>query len=476
MAVVWRGESLTFGELDDRANQLARTLAARGLAVGDRMVTLADTSLDIAPLFAGAAKAGVVFAPANPSVTLEETAEMAQAARPSILVADADRLAMAAEVGERLNTAVVDVDDLLAEAAGAPTGEFRQPDLTDDDLHVVFFTSGSTGRSKGVMLSHRVSVLRSHPGSQLEPRRAAVCTFPLFHMAGFTTGMNQWHARAACVFTSADAASIVEAVRAHGADRVNCIPGVWQRVIDHTAGFEGDEAVLAGLRFADTGTSATPPELLEAISTVAPNAAVRVFYGSTEAGSVCQLDHADVARKPGSCGRAGPLTAVRLVDGELCVSGPLLFDGYFDDPQATAEALVDGWYHTGDLAEIDGEGFVSIVGRVADVIRTGGEWVSPSQVEAVLQNHPAVADLAVIGVPDTDWGELVTVVVVPADPASPPSLQELLNDRKGALAKYKQPRRIVVVNKIPRTPATGQIRRRDLVAAITSPRPGSVRT
>ena len=155
-----------------------------------------------------------------------------------------------------------------------------------------------------------------------------------------------------------------------------------------------------------------------------------------------------------------------MVDGELCVTGPLLFDGYFNDPTATAEALIDGWYRTGDLAEIDNEGFVSIVGRVADVIRTGGEWVSPSQVEHVLCSHPAVADLAVVGIPDTGWGEMVAVAVVPADPASPPTLQELLEDRAGALAKHKRPRRLVVVGEIPRTAATGQVRRAELVASV----------
>jgi acyl-CoA synthetase (AMP-forming)/AMP-acid ligase II len=191
---------------------------------------------------------------------------------------------------------------------------------------------------------------------------------------------------------------------------------------------------------------------------------VRVFYGSTEAGIVTVLEHADLERKPGSCGVPGSLASIRTdADGQLLVRGPLLFDSYLDDPVATQAALRDGWYATGDLVEVDGEGYVTIVGRAGEVIRTGGEAVAPAEVEAILAGHPQVADVAVVGLPDEQWGEVVCAVVVPSGDGMPPELGDLRELCGGTLASYKHPRRLVVVDQIPRTPATGQVQRRLLV-------------
>jgi acyl-CoA synthetase (AMP-forming)/AMP-acid ligase II len=151
---------------------------------------------------------------------------------------------------------------------------------------------------------------------------------------------------------------------------------------------------------------------------------------------------------------------VRVSDaGELEVSGPLLFDGYFDDEDATDAALVDGWYRTGDLAEIDDDGFVTIVGRANTVIRTGGEGVVPAEVEAALRDHPAVADVAVVGVADDHYGEIVCAVIVTRGTAEPPSLDECRAFVGDQLAGFKLPRRLEVVDAIPRTSATGQVQR-----------------
>ncbi len=464
LAVVHGDRTLTFGELDHRANRLARALLAHDLESGGRVVTLVDTSIDVPPLFAAAAKAGIVYCPANPGLTHAEAVEMVGTARPGLIVGPADR----ADVAGELRVRFVSFDELLSAADIEPTGPVDTAGLHERAPHVIFFTSGSTGRSKGVVISHRASVLRSHPGSQLQTRGPGICTFPLFHMAGFTTGLNQWHARAACVYVPADPVAIVGAIRRYDADRINCIPAVWRKVFDHLDAQPEGERLLPELKAADTGTSATPTDLLERIAATAPNATVRVFYGSTEGGNVCSLEHVDIARKPGSCGVVSPLATIKLDGGELCVSGPLLMDGYFDDPAATAEAIAAGWYRTGDLAEVDDDGYVTIVGRANDVIRSGGEWVSPAQVETVLRRHPKIADVAVVGVPDEQWGEVVTAAVVPRDIADPPTLGELAELAGAHLARHKRPRRIALVDAIPRTPATGQVRRRDLVAQINA--------
>jgi len=465
---------VTFAHVELAANRVGRVLAGLGVRRGDRVVVWSSTTLDLVPLFAALAKTGAVFTPIGAGLGLDEAATVATSAGPALVVVDAEHdkggEALAARLGAPLASAVgLAGDGPQRPAPGAGLAALaRQVDDTaaaavvdEDDPHVVFFTSGSTGRPKGAVLSHRVNVLRSHPGALLEPRGAMVCPYPLSHMGAWTIALQQWQARDVVVLLdSSDAGAITTAVARHGASRLNAIPALWTRILAG-ADDDGTVAALRSLRLADTGTSATPLELLEAIARAAPGAHLRVFYGSTEAGSVASLDHADIGRKPGSCGVPAPGTQTRIApDGELWVRGPLLFDGYLHDEAATAEALVDGWYRTGDLAEADDEGYLTIVGRARDVIRTGGETVSPTEVEAVLAAHPALSDVAVIGVPDPTWGEVVCAVVVTAPGAPAPSLEDLRAHCAPTLAAFKHPRRLEVTEAIPRTSSTLQVQRR----------------
>jgi acyl-CoA synthetase (AMP-forming)/AMP-acid ligase II len=193
-----------------------------------------------------------------------------------------------------------------------------------------------------------------------------------------------------------------------------------------------------------------------------------VFYGSTEAGPGLQLGPRDLFRKPGRVGVPQPGVEVRLVDGEVCLRSPFLMDGYFDNPAATDEVLRDGWYHTGDLGAFDDEQYVSIVGRARDVIRTGGETVAPAEVESVLGTHPAIAEVAVVGVPDPNWGDTVTAVVVLHDGAPVVDVDSLRAHCDGRLSPYKHPRRVEIVDALPRTPATGQVQRTLIVEQLTA--------
>ena len=457
LAIALGDRGLTFGELDLRANQVARAAA---VSLGERVAVWSNTELDLAPVFAGLAKIGAVFAPVSGLLSAGEAAAVVSLIRPALLVVDEVHAADGVTVGEKVGVAVVTLADLGRAADGQPSDDVSANGVMESDPHVVFFTSGSTGVPKGVVLSHRVSVLRSHPGSQLEHRGRMVCPYPMFHQGAWTIALQQWHARDAVVFTTSSAVAICDAIERHQASRINAIPGVWRRLLDHL-----DGRTLPSLRFADTGTSATPLDLLQAIGAAAPNAQLRVFYGSTESGNVAQLDHDDIDRKPGSCGVPAPLQQVRVEDGELWVRSPILFDGYFDNHGATAEALVDGWYRSGDLADVDDDGYLSIVGRARDVIRTGGETVVPLEVETVLADHPRVGDIAVVGLPDAQWGEVVCAVVVAA--SEPPTLEELVAHCDGRLARFKQPRRLAVVDRIPRTPATNQVQRRLLVEELS---------
>ncbi|MGZ8734681.1 MAG: class I adenylate-forming enzyme family protein [Acidimicrobiia bacterium] len=444
LAATLGNEEITFSALDDHANRIAHTLAADGVGIGDRVAWQGETSIDALALFFGLAKLGAVFMPVSPRFGTDETAVVLRYARPHRLV-----------------------DDITPLLASPAPDAHRDRDLPERAPHVIFFTSGSTGRPKGVVLSHRVNCLRSFPSLAAEADGGTVCMFPLFHMAGWSLSLGAWQARRPVHLVAApDAEALLEVAARRRASRLYAIPAVWARILERGV----HKVDLSALREADTGTSATPPELVAGIRDALPHTVTRVFYGSTEAGAGTVLGDADVLRKPGSVGLPQAGVSLRLTDaGEVCLRSELLMDGYFDDPDATAAALdADGWYHSGDLGALDDEGYLSIVGRLRDVIRTGGESVAPSEVEGVLAAHPEVVEVAVVGVPDARWGEVVCAVVVAAGPVELDDLRAFCADR---LARFKQPRRLQLVSELPRTAATGQVQRALLVERLATQPP-----
>jgi acyl-CoA synthetase (AMP-forming)/AMP-acid ligase II len=463
--------SLRHAELDRAGNGLAAHLRGLGVGHGSRVVSWSDTDLAVLPLFSALAKLGAVFAPLNARLGVEEASDIVRFARPALLVTDAGH----AEAGElvaknagvplfgRLSAEPGPGIDLSPSAVPARDAIVREPALRETDPHVIFFTSGSTGRPKGVVLSHRANYLRSFQGVFRDEPERTVCMFPLFHMAAFTLAMAAWQTRGAIHFVSnATADELLRNVERWEANRLYCIPAVWSRILEVPA----DRFDTASLAEVDTGTSATPPELILALKARFPKSVTRIYYGSTECGAGAALADRDVLRKPGSVGRPPPGVDLRLTEaGEICVRSDCLMDGYFDAPEASAEALRDGWYHTGDVGALDADGDLSVVGRLRDVIRTGGETVAPVDVESALADHPGVDELAVVGIPDPEWGEVVCAAVV-AVPGSEPTLAELQNHVEGRLAGFKKPRRLEFVDSLPRTAATQQVQRTLLIERI----------
>ncbi|MEN8184351.1 MAG: AMP-binding protein, partial [Myxococcota bacterium] len=297
--------TLSHGELNATGNRMARALARLGVGRGDRVVSWADTSLEVLPLFVALAKLGAVFAPLNARLGPQEAAEIVKLARPRLLVTDVARAKEGAEVATRLSGIRVahlgggPGSDLAAEMSGLDEGEPDAPGLSETDPHVIFFTSGSTGRPKGVVLSHRVDHLRTFQGVFRDDPERSVCMFPLFHMAAFTLGLCAWQTRGEIAFVeSATAEALLEAVERRRANRLYCIPAVWARIL----ATDPKKWDTSSLREVDTGTSATPIELVRALKERFPGTVTRIYYGSTEAGSAATLPDAEVLRKQGSVG------------------------------------------------------------------------------------------------------------------------------------------------------------------------------
>jgi acyl-CoA synthetase (AMP-forming)/AMP-acid ligase II len=476
LAVTLGDERMTFGEVEALANRFAHTLLELRVRPGDRVAWWSDTTLEGVGLYFASSRIGAAFAPLNPAFSDNEVASVLAYLRPALLIVDPARAERAEHlvVGHDTRLATVGAPgvtpgvDFSALAAGASPSAPAVPLPGEDAVCTIFLTSGSTGHPKGVMVSQRATWLRTHAGAAAHSTMGGpgeVVTFPLFHMAGWNFSMMAWSAgRAAHLLRRADAEQVLGAVGRWSPSVLYCIPAVWRRVLDSPNALDGPNAVdTRCVEWALTGTSQVTVELLEGIKRAFPAARTTVNYGSTETARAVALRDPFLFTHPGSVGH--PIPGVRAMvaeDGELLISSDRLMSGYFELPAETDQVLRDGWYHTGDLAEQDDEGFLSIVGRKKEVIRTGGETVAPVEVEGALAGYPGIADLAVVGIPDAQWGEVVCAVVVLGEGAALPGPEDLRAHIGDRLAPFKHPRRVVQVDVLPRTSATGQVQRAKL--------------
>jgi fatty-acyl-CoA synthase len=389
---------------------------------------------------------------------------------PRLVVADPARLEPARSLGTQERTLVLGAghptvgDDLFELAAAGATSPPAGRPVDERAPHAIYFTSGSTGRPKGVVVSHRAGWLRSFPGDCFFAHSGGpglVCAFPLSHFAGWNFALECWQRRRPVHFTAGtEGAQILGVVERHRANHLYCIPALWERVLAEPP----DRFDCSSLRFVDTGTSKAGAELIERVRARFGWCEFRVYYGSTEAGVHTSLAPADLDGRLDSVGCAVPGSRVVLGEGdEVLVANETMMTGYLDDPALTGDAFCGDFYRTGDVGELDDDGYLRIVGRRSELIRTGGETVAPVEVETALRRLPGVRDAAVVGLADDAWGEVVCAAVVVAAGAEAPTVDELRRRLAGTLAPHKLPRRVVVVDAIPRTAATGQVRRALLV-------------
>ncbi len=281
--------------------------------------------------------------------------------------------------------------------------------------------------------------------------------FGQFHMAGWATVEAAWaRDRSVHLVHRADPHELLTAVERWRITTLYCIPGIWQRILDD----HGDHDT-SSLREVLTGTSFVTPDLVDALKARFAGTWTSIAYGSTEIGRGAVLLDRDLSERPGSVGLPPPMVDADIdAAGELLLRGPTMFSGYLDRPDATAEAIDDdGWFHTGDLAARDEDGFLTITGRRSESIRSGGEWVAPVEVESAILTHPAVVEVGVVGLPDPSWGEVVCAAIVVRAGATLPTVEQLRAHVSATLIGPKQPRVVVQVAELPRTDATRQLRR-----------------
>jgi malonyl-CoA/methylmalonyl-CoA synthetase len=458
------GERLTAGALEERSARAAGRWAAAGIGPGDRVVVSAGASLDHVVAHVGLLRLGAVALPLNGAYRRPEVAGIVADGRvAAALTDDPERGRWIAEAVPGAVVTPPDLSALPSAAAGAALDR-----VGPGDAALLVYTSGTTGTPKGAVLSHAnllASVDAVAVAWRWSPDDRLVLALPLFHVHGLGVGLygTLTTGATAVLHDGFAPGAVLDAVR-DGGTLFFGVPTMWHRLAAHPGA--GD---LGRLRLGVSGSAPLPPDLHAAVADLAGRPPLE-RYGMTETAMLVSNPY-DGDRRAGSVGFPLPGVDVRLAGGtfaggdgdaaEIEVRGPNVFAGYWERPDATAEAFRDGWFRTGDLGEVDPDGYLRIVGRAKELIISGGFNVYPREVEEVLRAHPCVADAAVAGAPDPEWGERVCAFVVAgAGEVSDDELAAWCRDR---LAPYKRPRRWSRIDEVPRN-ALGKVLRHELHA------------
>jgi fatty-acyl-CoA synthase len=468
----------TYGQLLDDALTAASALAEQ-FVPGERVAAWAPSIPESLVLTYGAALAGLVLVPVNPALRAGEVAHvLGQSEAAGVFVVprwrDNDLMATLDEIRGGLPAlrAVVDFGAWEAFCRGAGGGRRALPDVAPDDVAQLIYTSGTTGTPKGARLTHRGMTNAARVAAKRFDVRAGdvyVHTMPLFHVGGQVVAFQLCQSSATAVLvTSFDPGLVLALVEEEHATLTCGVPTMLLALTEHPDFLTRD---LSTLRAVSGGGAVVPTELVHRIERQL-GVQFAVVFGQTETcGFISQTHLDDAAQDKGATlGRPLPGVEVRVVDpdtsavvtcgevGELEVRGANVMAGYHDLPEDSAAAIrLDGWLRTGDLVAMDERGFLTMVGRLKEMIVSGGENIFPAEIEAALCEHPAVAQAAVVGVPDRRWGE-AAVAVVRARPGHAPSAAALERYLRDRLAGYKVPRRWELVEELPLT-ATGKVQK-----------------
>ena len=477
-ALRFLGHTTTWAELDRRVTALAGALRRRGVGFGDRVLILMLNRTEFIESFLAANKLGAIAVPVNFRMTPPEIAFLVSDCDAKVMIAESvlanvaiavrdldPNLATVIVAGSATEDGVLGYDDLLAEE-----GEPAPPvDIPNDSPALIMYTSGTTGRPKGAVLTH--ANLAGQAMTNLFTTGADINNdvgfigVPLFHIAGvgnMITGLLLGLPTVVYPLGAFDPGALLDVLEAEKVTAIFLVPAQWQAVC---AAQHANPRELR-LRVLSWGAAPASDSLLRDMSETFPGSQILAAFGQTEMSPVtCMLLAEDAIRKLGSVGKVIPTVTARVVDddmndvevgqvGEIVYRAPTLMEGYWNNPKATAEAFAGGWFHSGDLVRQDEEGYVWVVDRKKDMIISGGENIYCAEVENALAGHPAILEVAVIGRSDEKWGEVPVAIValgaVSDRSLSVADLDEFLTER---LARYKHPKHLEVVEALPRNPA-----------------------
>jgi len=491
-AFVIKDKRLSYLSLDQRVNRLATALLAREVGRGDKIAVLMRNRQEVLETFFAAAKLGAVNVPVNVRLSPAEILYILNNSQTRLLFIESEFIGaidqIAGEltsvreiilVGDPENRRFRRFEDLIEE--GSPQ---RPPVYVDDeDEAFIVYTAGTTGKPKGALLTHKNLISNSldiinennqsqprHPDlPHLEPKILTVA--PLFHVAGLINIIRTMMERKTIVLKDFDPVEILKTIETEKITYIFLVPTMWRILLGHPQFADYD---VSSIRVAGFGADVIENSLKQRILDHLPNASLFEAFGQTEMSATTTfMKHQDTLRKEGSVGLPLRMVSLRLVDfqmkdvavgevGEIVYQGPGMFKGYYNDPEETAKAFEGGWFHSGDLARRDEDGFLTIVDRKKDMILSGGENIYCAEIEQALMRHSEVREAAVIGVPDPKWGQSVKAyVVVGSDSAV--SAEDLIDFCTRHLARFKRPKQVEFMEALPRS-ATGKVLKKVLRA------------
>lgn len=474
-ALKFVGNTMTWADLRRRVAALAGALSGRGVGFGDRVMILMLNRTEFVESVLAANMIGAIAVPLNFRLTPTEIAVLVEDCVAHVMLTEAALAPVAIGVrniqpllsvivvaGGSSQDSVFGYEDLLNEA-----GDVHEPvDIPNDSPALIMYTSGTTGRPKGAVLTH--ANLTGQAMTALYTSGANINSdvgfvgVPLFHIAGIgnmLTGLLLGLPTVIYPLGAFDPGQLLDVLEAEKVTGIFLVPAQWQAVCTEQQARPRD----LRLRVLSWGAAPAPDALLRQMSATFPETQILAAFGQTEMSPVtCMLLGEDAIAKRGSVGRVIPTVAARVVDqnmndvpvgevGEIVYRAPTLMSCYWNNPEATAEAFAGGWFHSGDLVRMDSDGYVWVVDRKKDMIISGGENIYCAELENVLASHPDIAEVAVIGRADEKWGEVpIAVAAVTNDDLRIEDLGEFLTDR---LARYKHPKALEIVDALPRNPA-----------------------
>jgi long-chain acyl-CoA synthetase len=473
-AVRLGGQTLTYADLDDRSGRLATLLREHGMERGDRVGVMLPNVLEFPVVYYGVLRAGGIAVPMNVLLKRREIGFYLEDSGAKILLAWHGFLDEARAGAADAGTELIGVEpEAFAATLDAlePSPEVVGTD--EEDTAVILYTSGTTGKPKGAELSHRNldqnSEIISRTTLLIDAGDVVLGALPLFHTFGQTVAMNASMRVGACLtlVPKFDPGEALATIERDGVSHFYGVPTMYGALLHHP---EREKFDTSTLRLCKTGGASMPVEVLHGFEEAFGTELIE-GYGLSETSPVASSGHPKQVRKPGSIGTPIERVEMRIVDeddrevprgevGEIVIRGHNIMKGYWGRPDATAEAIRDGWFHSGDLGREDEDGFFFVVDRKKDMIIRGGYNVYPREVEELLYEHPAIREAAVLGVPHPEWGEEVGAAIV-LEPGEEVAAEEISAWVRERIAAYKYPRVVWFLEELPKGP-TGKIVKREI--------------